>query len=88
MDQLRSNGESATVPYEITVAYVLALLGESKTASIHAVGLDGYAANDPRQQEMVEIFNLYYAHEDSVEVVSLTPTTYSIGKGSIYAPSV
>lgn len=54
--------------------------------SISVVGFDGYAQDDVRQQEMVDIFNLYHAHDKSQEITSLTPTSYPIAKGSIYAP--
>jgi 4-hydroxy 2-oxovalerate aldolase len=35
---------------------------------------------------MVEIINLYNTHEKSIKITSLTPTNYSIIKGSVYAP--
>ncbi|MGF1779075.1 aldolase catalytic domain-containing protein [Vibrio nomapromontoriensis] len=79
-------GTYTTTPYDITTAYILGALLESKVSSISVVGFDGYAQDDVRQQEMVEILNLYHAHEKSLEIKSLTPTSYPIAKGSIYAP--
>ncbi|MCR3969092.1 aldolase catalytic domain-containing protein [Aeromonas veronii] len=81
-----TKGTYTTIPYDITTAYALGMLLESNVKSISVVGFDGYAQDDVRQQEMVEIFNLYYSHEKSLEITSLTPTSYPITKGSIYAP--
>jgi 4-hydroxy 2-oxovalerate aldolase len=81
-----SQGTHATIPYDITTAYILAVLLESKVRSISVVGFDGYELDDTRQQEMVEILNNYHAHDKSLDIISLTPTSYPIMKGSIYAP--
>lgn len=79
-------GTYTATPYDITTAYILGALLESKVKSISVVGFDGYAQDDIRQQEMVELLNLYHSHENSMEITSLTPTSYPIAKGSIYAP--
>ncbi|EIU7596394.1 aldolase catalytic domain-containing protein [Vibrio vulnificus] len=79
-------GSYASIPYDITTAYILGCLLESELNSISVVGFDGYAQDDIRQQEMLEIFSLYNAHERCLDIVSLTPTSYPISKGSIYAP--
>ncbi len=81
------NGTYTVTPYDITVAYVLGAIMESKVQSISAVGFDGYIQDDIRQQEMVDILNRYQSNPNAVEIVSLTPTTYPISKGSIYAPT-
>jgi len=87
-DSLASMGHYATIPYDVTAAYVLAILLESKVSTVYSVGFDGYELNDPRQQEMVNIFSLYSSLENSVEITSLTPTSYSISEGSLYAPVI
>ncbi|WP_421285733.1 aldolase catalytic domain-containing protein [Aeromonas veronii] len=81
-----THGTYTTTPYDITTAYILGALLESNVNSISVVGFDGYAQDDVRQQEMVDILNLYHAHDKSIEIKSLTPTSYPIIKGSIYAP--
>lgn len=81
-----TQGTYTTTPYDITTAYVLGALLESNVNAISVVGFDGYAQDDVRQQEMVDILNLYHAHEKSLEITSLTPTSYPIAKGSVYAP--
>lgn len=81
-----TEGTYTTTPYDITTAYILGALLESNVNTISVVGFDGYAQEDVRQQEMVEILNLYHSHEKSLDITSLTPTSYPIAKGSVYAP--
>jgi 4-hydroxy 2-oxovalerate aldolase len=84
--EFESNQTHAVVPSDITTAYVLAILLQSTPSAIYAVGFDGYEKHDPRQQEIMTIFDLYSKNSECKEVVALTPTTYSLTKGSIYAP--
>ncbi|XQF90888.1 pyruvate carboxyltransferase [Pseudoalteromonas espejiana] len=79
-DELASNKTYSLVPSDITTAYVLAMLMESQPKSVKSVGFDGYDKNDPRQQEMINILDLYSKNESALEVVSLTPTTYPLAK--------
>jgi 4-hydroxy 2-oxovalerate aldolase len=81
-----TNDTYVTIPYDITTAYVLGLLLESDVKSINAIGFDGYENNDVRQKEMNDIFLGYKSYNKSKPIVALTPTSYSICKGSIYAP--
>lgn len=80
------NNNYVTIPYDITTAYVLGLLLESEVKGIAAIGFDGYENNDMRQQEMNDILVYYKNHKNSKSIIALTPTSYSIDKGSIYAP--
>jgi 4-hydroxy 2-oxovalerate aldolase len=80
-----SHGTHVNIPYDITAAYTLGVILESDVESISVVGFDGYAQGDIRQQEMVEILSLY-SQISSLEINALTPTSYPVGKGSVYAP--
>ncbi len=86
--ELLPNNTHATIPFDITSAYLLTALLNSNVNSICTVGFDGYDKSDPRQQEMISILELYNQVESSCDVVSLTPTTYPMTKGSIYAPNI
>lgn len=86
--ELSSSKIHAVIPSDITTAYVLAVLMKSQPQSIKSIGLDGYDKNDPRQQEMIKILDLYTKHESNLEITSLTPTTYPLAKGSVYAPNL
>ncbi|GAM69532.1 4-hydroxy-2-oxovalerate aldolase [Vibrio sp. JCM 19236] len=85
-NKLQSHSVYTSVPSDSTTAYVLGALLESDVNSISVVGFDGYSRNDIRQQEMLEILELYKEQENSIDILSLTPTSYPIIKGSIYAP--
>ncbi|TVU83836.1 pyruvate carboxyltransferase [Pseudoalteromonas neustonica] len=87
-EELSANKTYSVVPSDITTAYVLTILMESTPQSIKVVGFDGYEENDPRQQEMINILDLYCKSQLSLELVSLTPTTYPLTKGSVYAPDL
>lgn len=84
-NKFSTHGTYMTSPYDITAAYILGGILESNVKSISVVGFDGYAKDDVRQEEMVAIFNIYRAHERSLEITSLTPTGYPIAKGSVHA---
>ena len=87
-DELSAKKTHAVIPFDITAAYIFAMLVESKPNSIKVVGFDGYEKNDPRQQEMLTIFGLYAEINIHNPIISLTPTSYPINKGSIYAPNI
>lgn len=87
-DTFKPNGEFASIPYDITIAYVLAVLLESQAASINLVGFDGYAQDDIRQQEMLQLLKLYNEADKGPRLRALTLTTYPVDKGSIYEPSL
>jgi len=80
------NGSYVTAPYDTTASYILGALLESSVNSISVIGFDGYPQGDIRQQEMIDILNFYNTHPNSVNITSLTPTSYPISKGSVYAP--
>lgn len=86
--KLLSNKTYASIPFDITIAYALSALQESKPKLINAVGFDGYDKSDPRQLEMISLIEMYNKIDTSCEIVSLTPTTYPIKNGSIYAPII
>jgi 4-hydroxy 2-oxovalerate aldolase len=86
--KLQVNDSYVTIPYDVTAGYVLGVLSTGNAKSIQVVGFDGYDKWDIRQQEMVDIFNLYNQIEKSLPIQSLTPTSYPIKKGSIYAVNI
>ncbi|SGY94560.1 Pyruvate carboxyltransferase [Moritella viscosa] len=78
----------SVLPFDITIGYVLAVLLNSKAKSISTVGFDGYEKNDPRQTEMLTIIELFNKNTQALEITSLTPSSYPVKKGSIYAPII
>ncbi|WP_235869160.1 beta/alpha barrel domain-containing protein [Veronia nyctiphanis] len=72
-------------PYDLTTAYVLGLLIISSADKVSLVGFDGYEKGDTRQHEMLDIIQQYSLIDSAPHLVCLTPTSYPIEKGSIYA---
>lgn len=81
-------GTHTITPFDTTSAYILGVLTESNVSQICVAGFDGYPQHDRRQEEMVETLTLYNKHPNSVEIKSLTPTSYPIIKSSVYAPII
>jgi 4-hydroxy 2-oxovalerate aldolase len=68
-------------------AYCLALCVAGGASQILLAGFDGYEKADPRQEDMIEVFEAYERCLDKVPIVAVTPTSYPILQQSIYAPT-
>ena len=75
-----------TLPSRLALGYALAIANAGGATEILLVGMDGYPAGDARQEEVSALFAAYEAAGDKAPIVALTPTTYQIPQGSIYAP--
>jgi len=82
--EFQPTGCQLHLPY--TVCYALAVANQAGARMINLVGFDGYSAGDPRQEEMNNLFRLYEKNKKSLQITSLTPTSYNLDKGSIYSP--
>ena len=80
--------KGCVVQWPLTIAYALSVITQAKAKEILLVGFDGYPANDSRQEEMNEVIHSYSRLQVSVPLKSLTPTSYNIHQGSIFAPPV
>ena len=78
--------KSCIVPFDITVAYAFSIAETMQANNVTLVGFNGYESHDTRQLEMLETFNLMKGFDISTNLVALTPTTYPLTQGSIYAP--
>jgi 4-hydroxy 2-oxovalerate aldolase len=79
------HSSSCIVPLDLTTAYALALALNSGARLITAIGFDGYDADDVRHSEMIQVLSQYKKLNLEVELIALTPSTYPIEQGSIYA---
>ena len=77
-----------TVPSPLALSYALAVLTQAGATKISIVGCDGYDSDDPRQEQVIQAFLKYKEHPMALPLEALTPTSYPIPKGSIYAPRV
>jgi len=75
----------ALIPKLYTIAYALSLVTSGKVSNILLAGFDGYGENDRRTKLVDEIFTNYSSHKKAIKIYSITPTTYSFSKKSIYA---
>jgi 4-hydroxy 2-oxovalerate aldolase len=73
------------VPEMLVAAYALAVAALGGASRILIVGFDGYGDEDPRQAEMVSVFDAFRRLPDAPPVLALTRTTYPIPQSSIHA---
>lgn len=78
---------SCTLPTALVVAYALAIATSGCASRVLMAGFDGYGADDPRSREMQELIDLYLNTSGARELVSVTPTRYSVSTESIYGMS-
>lgn len=80
-----NKGNSIQSKYDLTAAYILGILAQSKLNKLYFVGFDGYSdATDDRHMEMINVLNEYDKHLN-VDIISLTPTCYPLKAMSLYA---
>lgn len=75
-----------TIPARLALGYALAAATAGGAREILLVGVDGYAPGDARQEEVAGLVTAYLASIEAVPLRALTPTTYPIAQGSLYAP--
>ncbi|PKG57651.1 pyruvate carboxyltransferase [Shewanella sp. Choline-02u-19] len=76
------------VPYDLTAAYALAIAVHAQATHISLVGVDGYERGDIRQAEMIDLLAKFKGFAPTLQITALTPTSYPIQQGSIYAPNL
>tara|TARA_R110001583_G_scaffold195533_1_gene375564 strand:- start:7413 stop:9020 length:1608 start_codon:yes stop_codon:yes gene_type:complete len=74
------------IPAENTAAYALAIAATASCSKVFVVGFDGYERGDERQMEMTNVLVNFRQTHPNIDVISLTPSTYPIKGGSVYAP--
>jgi 4-hydroxy 2-oxovalerate aldolase len=78
--------KNCVVPFDITVAYAFSVAEVMNAERVSLIGFDGYESNDTRQLEMLKTLSLMKDLNISKKLLALTPTTYPIEQGSLYAP--
>lgn len=84
--EFKAAESGCVIPAPLSVAYALALCIVGAASRVWLAGFDGYAAGDARQEEMVDVLKRVRAHHTRPEMIAITPTTYPIDQGSVYAP--
>lgn len=75
----------AVIPSSFVMAYALAMVACGKASKIYLAGFDGYESDDPRAVEVQQIIKAYLDSPDSVALISVTPSKFSVPAQSIYA---
>lgn len=76
------------IPYDLTIAYALAIAVHTQAKQVSFVGVDGYERGDIRQTEMIDLLVKFKKFSPELPVIALTPTSYPIQQRSIYAPNL
>jgi 4-hydroxy 2-oxovalerate aldolase len=87
-DGFSFDATGCTLPSLLAVGYALALATAAGARRVLFAGADGYAAGDPRQDEMLQLLEDYASTPGGLDLVALTPTSYPIAQSSLYAPVV
>ena len=77
-DSMQIASKSCYLDSSVVAGYALAVCTRAGAKKINLVGLDGYSVQDIRYQEMEKILQRYKKLEESVDLVSLTPTRYNL----------
>lgn len=83
--ELTVNNHYVDTKFDYTSAYLLGALVVSQPNKVTLVGFEGYENMDSRQQDMLTLFSQYNNIANAPELVALTPSSYPVAKGSIYA---
>lgn len=84
-DFFAAHDVGCVIPAPLAIGYALALCISAKVSRIFLVGFDGFAPDDSRQHQMLQLLRLVEPRRGSIEMTALTPTNYPIAQGSIYA---
>ena len=74
----------ASIPKLYNVSYALAVAASGKASRILLAGFDGYNADDIRNKTVDNLF-YEFMQKKTPQIISITPTNYSIKSISIYA---
>jgi 4-hydroxy 2-oxovalerate aldolase len=80
--------KGCTISQPIVAAYALCICISSQAERILLAGFDGFPSGDPRNSEMDEFFRDVQMIKPDLELISVTPTDYSIVQRSIYEPDL
>jgi len=71
-----------------SAAYSLCIAGASGAKQVLLAGLDGFEPGDERNVEMAKMFKLLKNAIPDLVIKSITPSSYSVEKSSVYLPHV
>ena len=72
------NPKSTSLHWPLSAAYAFSVCTQAKAKSIKLIGFDGFTIDDPRHHEMEEVISRYKLLDESLDLISLTPTLFNI----------
>lgn len=84
--EIREKG--CVIPGFLIAPYVFAAVTIGGANRILLSGFDGYSPGDPRQEEMVEVINLYNSSRNPLPLIAITPSTYDVEHSSVYSQNI
>ncbi len=76
---------SAVVPGSTVLAYALAVIASGNAQDVYLAGFDGYAAGDPRNEEVSGIVREFLHAQEDIRLIAVTPTRYDVSaRTSVY----
>ena len=82
--KLVADANHCTVCAPLAIAYALCVATVGKAKRILLAGFDGFSADDPRQHDLVNLFE-NFQQQSTIPLQAITSTTYPVPKGSVYA---
>ena len=74
-----------SIPYSLVAPYCLSLGIAGEAQEIFLAGFDGYEPGSVKQNEMEDVFSLIEQLNLDCKITSLTNSTYSVNKQSVYS---
>ena len=81
-DMFKSNKTNCVTPNSLVLSYALAMTGISKGSNIYLAGIDGYKNNLNKNSEIATTLELYKNSYEKKNLISLTPTSFSVNQVS------
>ena len=74
-----------SIPIPLVLSYALAIASAGGAKKIYLAGIDGYGSSDLRSSEMDLVLKAYSANNNTIDPISITPTSYDLASSSVYA---
>lgn len=72
------------VPSSLVMAYAFALAASGECKTLFLAGFDGYPGEDPRNEEMNRVVQLFHETNINIPLVAITSSRYEVTKKSVY----
>ena len=79
-DIFESNTTNCIAPNSLVLSYALAISGASPGSNIYMAGIDGYNNNPNKNSEIASTLELYKNKYQEKNLISITPTSFSINQ--------